>query len=195
MSDILSDWVKTFLAVLFCAGAIKLADDYLDCEMDGRRRYKNWAVRLGRGTMFYALISMLIASTLQNAVSISLFLGSYMVGMFHDLHNLFPSRLTGSQESIAAFILGGVLAGWTMMLFSLVFVFAVQLMDDCIDLAADKLTGYRNLAYRFGVVESAVAAACCLIFAWILNQAVFEPVFCGVALFYVINYYCQEVCA
>lgn len=195
MLDILSDWVKMFLAVLFCAGAIKLADDYLDCEADEKRRYKNWAVRLGRGTMFYALISMLIASALHNAVSIGLFMGSYMVGMFQDLHNSFPSRLTGAQESVAAFILGGVLAGWTMMAFSLVFVLAVQLIDDCIDLRADELTGYRNLAYRFGVLESSLAAACCLILAWRLEQAVFEPVFCGVALFYIINYYYQEVCA
>jgi len=178
------DFSVTTLSVMCCAAAVKLADDFLDYDIDTRMGRYNWAEILGKGTMFYSLILVIIAAGLNATVSMPLFLGSYIIGMFNDLKQRFPSRLSGFQESLVVFVIGFILFGFRNMIFALLFIFAVQLLDDCIDAYSDKLAGYRNLAHRLGLIESLLLAGLCTIGSWWISETLFPPVLCGTILFY-----------
>jgi len=115
------EFISIMFSVILSAIAIKLADDYLDQDMD--KSEKNFATVLGKGSMLYGMVSMALAASLNTPISISLFLASYIIGMFHDLKSHFPSRLNGFQESILIFIVGVFLLGWKMILFSFFFCY------------------------------------------------------------------------
>jgi 1,4-dihydroxy-2-naphthoate octaprenyltransferase len=186
------DFITSCMAVVFCAAAVKLADDFLDKEQDIRSGQYNWARPLGSSALFYAIICLIVAAGLNPEVSMPLFLASYIVGMFNDYQYIFPSRLTGLQESLIVFILGLCLFGLNSMLFSLSFILAIQLFDDCLDLHRDELAGCRNWAYRFGLTECSLLGTLCLLLAWYFNELTFFVVLCGTVLFYSVIYY-QEV--
>lgn len=171
-------------AVSCCAFAIKLADDYLDQEQDRLSGQANWTDILGIGTMFYAIFFISIAAAIHSPISLSLFFASYIVGMFNDFKSRFPLGLTGWQESLLTLLISLALFGWEIMLFSLSFVIAVQLIDDCIDIKIDSNSGRRNLACRLGCMECGLVALLALLFAWWLNEALFFPVLTGIALVY-----------
>lgn len=171
-------------AVACCAFAIKLADDYLDQEQDRLAGQANWTDILGIGTMFYAIFFISIAAAINSSISLSLFFASYIVGMFNDLHSRFPLGLTGWQESLLTLIISLTLFGWDITFFSLSFVIAVQLIDDCIDIKIDSNSGRRNFACRLGCMECSLAALLALLFAWWLNEVLFFPVLSGIVFVY-----------
>lgn len=183
------EFLTTALSVFFCAIAIKLADDYLDRDLDTLTGRRNWAHFLGIGTMFYAILMLIIAAGLNSLISMPLFLSSYIIGMFNDLKQVFPSKLSGWQESVIILIIGIILFKWQYMLFSLLFIMAVQLIDDCIDYKADTMAGHRNFAHKFGVIESLLIAGLGILSAAWLNEAIFAPVLCGTILFYLGLFY------
>ncbi|CUH94196.1 putative membrane protein [Propionispora sp. 2/2-37] len=191
MSDRIFELGSTFFAVICCAAAIKLADDYLDYELDYRGKRGNWAEKLGKSTMYYAMICMVVAAAIHTQISVSLFFSSYIVGMFNDMEKQFPSRLSGLQESLVLLLLGGLLLGWQVMFFSLPLVFSVQLIDDCIDLSSDMLAGFRNLAHRYGIFECLLLALLGLFIAWFVNDDMFFPVCLAIIVFYTVDYCCQ----
>lgn len=178
------DFACIAAAVACCAIAIKLADDYLDQEQDRLAGQVNWTNVLGTGTMFYAIFFLSIAAAINSAVSLSLFFASYIIGMFNDFQSRFPLGLTGWQESLLTLFISLALFGWEITLFSLSLVFAVQLIDDCIDINIDSHSGQRNYACRLGCVECVLTAALALLFAWWLNEALFFPVVTGIVLVY-----------
>lgn len=184
MLSAIFDFLTSSAAVLFCAAAVKLADDFLDKEMDIRSGQHNWALPLGNGALFYAIIFLVFAAGLNSKVSLPLFLASYIIGMFNDYQHIFPSRLTGFEESLVVLIGGLCLFGWQSMLFSLSFIMALQLFDDCLDIHRDKLAGNRNWAYRFGLTECSLFGALCIILAWYINEQTFFPVISGAVVFY-----------
>jgi 4-hydroxybenzoate polyprenyltransferase len=192
-------WLETFefarltLTVICCAAAVKLVDDFLDQDLDLHAGRTNWAEILGRSTMIYAMLLMVFAAGLNAPISLSLFLGSYIVGMFSDIKRRFPSKLNGLQEMIVVFALGACLFGWQLMLFSLLFVLSVQLFDDCIDRRVDRLAGHCNLAMRLGFIECLLLATMSLLVSWWLNEQLFMPIFCGTAVFYSLTFWHQGV--
>ncbi len=186
------EFVRLVIAVIFCAAAVKLSDDFLDKDLDRHSGQTNWAETLGHGTMFYAILLIVFAAGINAPVSLSLFLSSYIIGMFNDLRSFFPSKLTGFQESVLIFIIGSVIFGWQLMLFSLLFMFSVQLFDDCVDVHTDILAGNRNFAHRFGIVECLLFGIMNLLISWWLNEQLFLPVFCGTAIFYASMLFFQE---
>ena len=155
-------------AVIFCAIAIKLADDFLDRDIDGK--FNNFTTVLGNGIMLYGMLAMAIAVSINASLSISLFLSSYIIGMFHDLKNPFPSHLNGLQESIIVFIIGMLFWGWQTMMFSIFFIGAVQLLDDYIDVHTDWLSGHRNWVNRFGKIECFLVFLLSLLMAWMIDE-------------------------
>ncbi len=181
------------LAAALCALAVKLTDDWLDRDRDTAVGRANWAARLGAGAMVYAALFLALAAGINTAVSLALFFASYVVGMFSDLGRRLPSRLTGWQESLLVLAAGVVLCGWRTILFAALFVAAVQLIDDCIDLADDRLAGQRNFACRFGAVECLLAGLTLLLAAWWLDAGLFAPVFAGVATVYCLDLRTKEV--
>lgn len=172
------------LAVMLCAAAVKLLDDWLDRESDLAAHQGNWAAALGPGAIVYAALLLALATALNTAVSLALFFACYSIGMLNDLGCLMPSRLRGWQESLVVLAFGAVLCGWRLMLFALLFIGAVQLLDDCLDLAADRAAGLRNLACRLGQAECLLAGLACLLAAWWLEGRLFLPVLAGAAAFY-----------
>lgn len=172
------------LAAALCAVAVKLTDDWLDRDRDLAAGRANWAATIGSGAMVYAALFLALAAGINAAVSLALFFASYIVGMFNDLGRLLPSRLSGWQESVLVLAAGMAICGWRVTLFAVLFVAAVQLLDDCIDLAGDRLAGQRNFACRLGTAECLLTGLTLLLAAWWLDAALFGPVFAGVALVY-----------
>jgi hypothetical protein len=167
---------------MFCAITIKLADDFLDQDIDTNDY--NFAKKLGKGSMLYGILSMIFAVSLNASVSITLFLGSYIIGMFHDLKHYFPSRLNGLQESILVFLIGIFFWGSQTMIFSLLFMFSIQLMDDYIDDYTDRLTGNRNWSHRLGRVECFLLFLLSIFAAWLVDEHMFPPTFFGTSIIY-----------
>lgn len=181
------------VAVACCSAAVKLADDYLDKEYDTLAGKTNWAGFFDKGTMLYAMFLLALAAGINASLSLSLFLGSYIVGMFNNMRDKFPSHLNGFQESLIAFIFGLLLFGWSYMLFSLTFILALQLFDDYLDAASDFLTGQRNLANRYGKMECLLAALICTLVAWAWDDKLFVPAFIGTTVVYLASLYFAKV--
>lgn len=181
------DCLSTTLAVACCSGAVKLADDYLDREYDAIAGKANWAEFFDKGTMLYAMFLLALAAGINARMSLSLFLGSYIVGMFNAMYQRYPSRLNGFQESLLALGVGMLLFGWSYMLFSLSFVFAVQLFDDCLDAKSDNISGQRNLANRFGKMECSLLGVICMLIAWSGGARLFLPAIVGTTAVYLIS--------
>lgn len=180
------------ISVLLCAIAVKLVDDFLDRDMDTRAGSRNLAVRFGNGTVIYAMLALAVAASLNAMISIPLFLASYSIGMCNDLKQSFPSGLRGWQESLLVVLLGIILWGWEMMLFSLLFVSSIQLFDDYLDMSIDKRVGYRNIANRFGKVECLLLSIITILTAWSLEEHMFPFVFLGIFIFYSVLLFYQK---
>jgi len=182
----ISEFLITAWSVVCCSVAVKLTDDYLDQDIDTAVHSINWAQRLGPGTMVYAMLFLALSASLNASVSLSLFFSCYVVGMFNDMSRVFPSKLTGYQESLLLFVLGVMIFGWQVMTFSFLFILSVQLIDDILDIHLDRLSGQRNLAHRFGTVECLLAAIIALLLSWYLLSDLFPSVFSGASAFYII---------
>jgi 4-hydroxybenzoate polyprenyltransferase len=182
------EFLSTIVAVACCAAAVKLADDYLDKEYDAIAGKTNWAEIFDKGTMLYAMFLLALSAGINAPLALSLFLGSYIVGMFSAMRDKFPSRLNGFQESLVAVTVGLVLFGWNTMLFSVSFVFAIQLFDDYIDAHSDCLSGQRNLANRYGKMECLLVGLFCTLAAFWLNERLFVPTLAGTAIVYLLSF-------
>jgi len=182
---------RVTLAVVCTAFAVKLVDDFLDLEQDRISRRANWTMLLGRATVVYGLLCLAIGASI-HPISLPLFFASYIVGMFNDLSQLFPSRLAGWQESLLVFIMGYLLWGWRLMFISLFFVVSIQLLDDCYDTASDQLAGHRNLAHRFGSHECLLAATCALLLATWLASELIVPLILGTVVFVLFNIWLER---
>jgi len=183
-------WPITFnvfaasLAVSLCSLSVKLMDDHLDRDRDMCCGRANMAEVLGKGTVVYAAMLLALAAGLNAVLSLSLFLASYVVGMFNDLSRIMPTRLSGWQESVIVFVLGSFLFGLHMMMFALLFIIAVQLFDDCIDIHTDRLCGQRNFACRMGLLECMLVGLAALVGACWLDETLFVPALIGTGLSY-----------
>jgi len=180
------------ISVILCSIAVKLVDDFLDRELDARAGCYNFSNALGSGAIVYGMLSLSLAASINASVSIPLFLASYSIGMFNDSKKTFTSGLSGLQESLLIFILGVMLWGWKSMLFSIFFIFSIQLFDDYLDIYTDQLAGYRNLAHRIGKVECVLLNILTLCTAWQISEHLFPYVLLGTVLFYSALFYYQR---
>lgn len=183
---------KIFFAVIFCAAAVKIADDFLDVEIDKCSGRHNWSETIGNGAMIYAMLFLGIAVCLNVSVSLSLFFCSYIVGMFQDLDRRFSINMYGWQECLVVFVFGSIFIGMKIMIFSLFFLLSVQLFDDCIDAKVDYYVGNRNLAHKLGKAEAYLLSMLTLLISWWVESGVFFPVLCATVIFYCCLRY-QEV--
>ncbi len=181
------DFLTTTAAVTCCAAAVKFADDYLDREYDAIVGKTNWAEMFDKGTMLYAMFLLALSASIDASLSLSLFLGSYIIGMFNNMRQRFPSRLNGFQESMVAFSVGLVFFGWNYMLFSLSFVLAIQLFDDYLDASSDCVSGQRNFANRYGKMECLLFGVICMLVAWAGGEKLFLPALAGTAIVYLVS--------
>ena len=183
------EFIRLTLAVMCTAAAIKLVDDFLDVQHDNAVGFFNWTEILGRGTIIYAMLFLSVGAALYTPLSLTLFLASYIVGMFNDLHKLFPSHLNGLGESQLVGIIGIIIFGLRLMMFSLFFVVFMQLLDDCIDIKIDKLAGKRNFAHRVGPFICLLSATAVLLIAWNIDEQLIAPTLTGSAVVYIFSVY------
>ncbi|WP_378952576.1 hypothetical protein [Pelosinus sp. sgz500959] len=188
----ISEMVGIVCAVILCSISVKLVDDFLDYDLDSCTGCYNFTTILGKGTLVYGMLALALSASINASVSMPLFLSSYIVGMFKDEEQVFPSRFSGLQESLFVFILGILVWDWKSMLFSLFFVVSIQLFDDYIDIHTDQLAGYRNLAYRLGKIECLLLSILTILLSWWIEEHMFPVVFLGTAIFYSTLLYYQR---
>ena len=188
----ISEFFTATASVFLCSIAVKLLDDFLDQEIDACAGRKNWAQRIGNGSTIYAALLLAFAATLQAQAALSLFFACCMVGMFNSLTHKLPSRLSGWQESLLILFFGFFFFGIEQMMFALCFIAAIQLLDDCLDYRLDQISGCRNLAHRFGIIECLLAGTVFMLAAWSLNEQLFLPALLGSGTAYFISCRYQE---
>jgi len=192
VSPVISELAFIVIPVILCSIAVKLVDDFLDRDLDTRAGCSNFSNTFGNGAIVYGMLSLSLAASMNASVSIPLFLASYSIGMFNDFKKTFTSGLSGLQESLLVFILGVMLWGWQNMLFSIFFIFSIQLFDDYVDIYTDQLAGYRNFAHRIGKVECLLLSILTLCISWRISEHLFPGVLLGTAIFYSILFYYQR---
>jgi len=192
VSPAIFEQLGIIIAVILCSIAVKLVDDFLDSDLDTRAGCYNFSKAMGPGSIVYGMLSLSLAASVNASVSIPLFFASYSIGMFNDFKKKFISGLSGLQESLLVFILGGLLWGWQNMLFSILFIFSLQLFDDYLDIYIDQLAGYRNFAHRVGKVECLLLAILTLCASWLTNEHLFPLVLLATAIFYSAIFYYQR---
>lgn len=183
----MSDAILQLLAVVCTGISVKLTDDYLDEASDSIIGKFNFANCIGKGTPIYGLVSLALGASLSTNISLSLFFACYIIGMCHDLHSHYPLGLNGLQESLIVLLISCCLLGMKLMFFAIFFVFAVQLIDDLIDIIADQQVGMKNYACSLGSIECLLLTLICLGSAFIINSEIFFPVLMGFFLLYALT--------
>ena len=176
--------IVLFLSVVFCSASVKLLDDFLDREIDAVTGAHNWINRLGEDAVVYSLPLLVAGVAMRPAIGAALFLASWAIGMFHHFGAKYPSGLFGWQEVIGSIACGVFVSGLRAMAFALLLTLAVQLIDDIIDRHADRATGMRNLALRWGGLQCSIACTVCCLSAWLLIGNTFWPVVGGIVTVY-----------
>ena len=182
------EWARLGAAVLFTGVAVRLMDDFLDLRFDVCEGAETLAVRLGEGSIAYALISFALGAMVHPEAAVALMVGAYAVGMAGDIGRRLPSGLSGYQESAVLLLLAALFLPWRTLLWAVASMLCVQLLDDLEDLALDRITGNPNLARRIGVVEAHMLALVALLTAALAHPAGTAAVFVATAL---IGWGCQ----
>ncbi|NLY51403.1 MAG: hypothetical protein GX063_00655 [Firmicutes bacterium] len=151
--------IRSALACFFTGTAVKLMDDYLDAPFDQMIGKRTWAAELEEGALPYALAALSLGAAAHPVWSVTLFWASYTMGMRGDLTRPLSLGLTGWQEALILGLLAFLFFDWQEMLTSWTAIFALQAIDDLRDRREDRLTGAGNWAVKWGVVETALAAA------------------------------------
>lgn len=125
--------VRFFLAALGTGLAVKLMDDVLDSPLDRMRGLRNFADRLGRAAMPYALLALATGLFFDSRLGFALFLAAYAVGMTARPYERLPSGLHAWHEMILAAALLVLLSGWRLAVQVLLLLIAIQLWDDLSD--------------------------------------------------------------
>lgn len=181
-----SSVAKLFVSTILCSLTIKLLDDYLDREIDAIDNSINLINQFGEATIVYALPLFGFSLLLAPPIALALFSSAWIVGMFRTMKTLFPSGLRGWQESLLIGGFGVWLTGWSIMIFSLVLTFSVQLIDDLLDQQTDKLVGIYNLALQWGNIVCFITCSICLVIAYLLEPELFKPIGCGIIISYLL---------
>ncbi|WDL97299.1 hypothetical protein [Alicyclobacillus sp. ALC3] len=171
MSGVWHEWAVWLGCALLMGAAIKLMDDALDVNFDLERGRQTLAHQLGRATLPYALVLAVIAVDLDPALALSVFFGSYAVGMFTTWRDPLPSRLPSYVEIALALALSASLVGWRLALWGVAIMAVVDWLDDVMDLTGDSKSGQTNLAARIGFAETLLLTLVALCVAVLTNAA------------------------
>lgn len=155
--------LRSASVILLMGAVIKMMDDFLDLRYDTLAGTYSLAMRLGEGTLPYALIGFAVAALIEPRLAVSLMCGAYAVGMAGDLDRQLPSGLTGYQESAIVLLLNLLFLPWNLVVWAFLAMLALQLADDLHDLDADRASGNPNLVRRLGRVEALMLGGACLV--------------------------------
>lgn len=131
------------ISIILTGLSIKMLDDYMDEKK--------------QGYVPYMLCILCISSALWKE-SISLFLSSYIIGMFHDKNIKLISGMRVYQEQVLIFLVSALICGLTACLSSFFIICAIQLLDDLNDMEEDRALCMKNWALKIGCTEARVLA-------------------------------------
>ena len=128
---------------------------------------------------------MVVCMGIRPALSGTLFIASYLVGMGHNLKEPLPFGWTPLQESIIFGIFGIVFFGVFEMLGSLAVIILIQLVDDFLDYYTDVQFSRRNFVIRFGFWESLIFS--CIVFGIALILDISKVILAIISLPIILN--------
>lgn len=176
------EWGLWLLCMLFVGAVVKLLDDSLDADFDKFRGKRTLAARLGRAVFPYGTVLVLFAAYLDVSLTVALFLGSYVVGMFVQWREVLPTRVPAYVEIVVAMAVSVLLTGWQMAFWGISMMAVVDWLDDLVDYAGDKTSGQVNLALQIGVVETLFLVMLALCTAVLLNPLFTALTFIAVSI-------------
>lgn len=154
MSGSWYEWGVWLLCLLLIGAAVKLLDDSLDADFDKFRGERTLAARLGRAVYPYGVLLALLAAYVDVKLTVALFLGSYVVGMFVQWRERLPTKVPAYVEIVLAIALSFALTGWHVAVWAIAMMAVVDWLDDLVDYSGDKTSGQANIALKIGVVET-----------------------------------------
>lgn len=163
--------IKAMFCILLVGIVIKAMDDYID---NNKSELFNRILKqhIGSGLMSYILLFFSLSCLLNKELSISLFGGAYIVGMFSDLNRPLLFKLNGFGEALVIFTIGAYYLGFIIMLNSILIMSVIQLLDDITDINEDKFTGSKNYATKYGIVEMSLLAIFLLLVSISLDPSI-----------------------
>ncbi|RKD34512.1 hypothetical protein [Thermohalobacter berrensis] len=167
--------IKYLLCVLLNAFIIKLMDDYIDSS---NNLFTDFISKTKEGILPYSLLIFAIACLINVKLSASLFLSSYIVGMYGDFNRRLTLKLKGYQESLIILLIGIFLIGLMEMISSLLIIVTFQIIDDLIDYNKDKYFNCLNLAIKYGVIEVLIFACILILITIKLNYQ--KLIYCSI---------------
>lgn len=182
MSGSWYEWGVLLLCLLLIGAVVKLLDDSLDADFDKFRGQLTLAARLGRAVYPYGVVLALVAAYLNANLTIALFLGSYVVGMFVQWRESLPTKVSAYIEILAGIALSVALTGWQTAFWGVAMMAVIDWLDDLVDYSGDKTSGQVNLALRIGVVETLFLVMAALCTAVLLNPLLTGLTFIAVTL-------------
>lgn len=106
------EWLVQIGCLVLIGAAVKLMDDFLDCEYDLSRGRRTLAAQFGRACLPYALVLALCAAALDLRLTIAVFLGSYVMGMFSTWREDMPTHIPAYVEMLLGAALSWWIVGW-----------------------------------------------------------------------------------
>lgn len=174
--------VRITAVIVLMGGVIKLMDDFLDLRYDVFVGSQSLAMRLGEGTLPYALMGFTFAVILDPTLAAAIMIGAYAAGMAGEYDRQLPSGLSGYQEAFLVLCFAFAFIPWPHVTWAIFIMLAIQLADDLYDLEADRCSGNPNLVRKLGRVESHMLGAGSLVAAALLNPGATALAFASVPL-------------
>lgn len=178
-------YVKLFFTFFLIGFVIKLVDDSIDVT-DANRIFDKLLNNMQNGIIPYILVIFSISCLLDYKLTVSIFISSYIIGMFNDINRILSFKLKGYQEAIILFLIGIFFLGKSEMISSFLLVLIIQLLDDIIDLKNDKYYGRNNLCLKFGFLEVSVFL---LILTLLLFKLSYIKLLFGMLIFLIFQLY------
>lgn len=169
MSGGIFEFFVNWMVILIIGTVIKLMDDYLDQDLDKIEGKYTLAMVLDKAVLPYTLLCTVMCMAIKPALSGSLFLASYLVGMGHDLRRQLPFGWNAWQEVIIFGFFGVVVFGFVETVSSMLIMIAIQLADDFLDYYSDTFYSRRNFVVRFGLWECVLGGLIAFITAIVLS--------------------------
>ncbi|WP_162138483.1 hypothetical protein [Caldisalinibacter kiritimatiensis] len=161
-------------------------DDFQDLDNSFLNKFIK---KSGRGILAYCLIIFSFSCLLNAKLAVSLFISSYIIGMFSNINRTLPLGLKGYHESIIVTILGILLIGYKEMLSSFILILIIQLIDDYIDMSKDIRYKSHNFVIILGKVESTLVIIILLLIEYKLSIVKLVYGLIIILLFELLEYY------
>lgn len=150
------EWGGTLTSLVLVAMSIKLLDDFMDANYDICHGERTLAARLGKRSITYSILFMILAAAADVRVAVVMILAGHAVGMLSEWKREHGPVWVRVLESVLTALLSSFVCGFALTLWALAILAAANGLDDLVDVSADKASGQRNLVLGFGWQETLI---------------------------------------